>query len=271
VSSSLKRRLTASRVPPIWWTCEARIVGPSARGSADSSAAAQPSPKIADPTVLLGVGVQRLRGEPHQRHAARAADAGDVVLVGRGIHAEVVHETVRQRGAAERVEARGEHRADLRRVDRERIDGMDRIAHQVVLDPRAASLQRELQELVAQFEVPVPDAAAGEDPLGELVAGEPQPIEHLSLGEHVVGVRHGERRDPRTRTPRGTACGEDRTGERGWAAGGVGPASHGRGSLIDGGRGGYVQLGFRRYALTTPRPDARQPFLRSSSAPIRPI
>ena len=52
MSCSDNARLTASSVPPIWWTWVARIIGPSAPGSAESSAAAQPSPKIEEPTVL---------------------------------------------------------------------------------------------------------------------------------------------------------------------------------------------------------------------------
>ncbi len=46
----------ALSVSPIWWTWEARIAGvggiPSGSGSRESSAAAQPSPKIAEPTVF---------------------------------------------------------------------------------------------------------------------------------------------------------------------------------------------------------------------------
>ena len=55
----VRSRLTASSVPPIWCTLEAMITGvggvggvPSKSGSLDSKAAAQPSPKIAEPTVF---------------------------------------------------------------------------------------------------------------------------------------------------------------------------------------------------------------------------
>ena len=91
--------------------------------------------------VLVGVLAQRLRGEPHQRHGARAADAGDVVLVGRRVHPVVVDQPVRERRAAERVEARADHRADLARVELERVDRVDRVAEQLALDLRGAALQ----------------------------------------------------------------------------------------------------------------------------------
>ena len=143
------------------------MTGPCERGSPDSSTAAQPSPKIAEPTVLargspgggaledaahaLGrhdqrllawVLAQRLRGQPHQRHAARAADAGHVVLVGRGVHLVVLDQAMGERRAAKRVEARAE-RPCRSAAGRARGASMarDRMAQQVVLDLRRAALR----------------------------------------------------------------------------------------------------------------------------------
>src|SRR5438445_13464399 len=94
---------------------------------------------------------------------------------------------------------------------------------QIVLDPRAPALQGEVEELLAQFEVPPAHAGALEDALRELVTGEPQAIEHLTLGERLLRVRHGERSDARAAAPRcrpKVASGrDDWTGDGGGTAG----------------------------------------------------
>ena len=112
LSVGVMSSLTASSVPASWCTREARITGRVGsaievgiageqrrraavaedrradglrarvlgRGAHQGAAHAL---RRDDERVLAGVLAQRLGGELHQRHAARAADAGDVVLVGR--------------------------------------------------------------------------------------------------------------------------------------------------------------------------------------------
>ena len=230
LSVGVMSSLTASSVPASWCTREARIEGaggvPSESGSgsldeqrrraavaedrrADGLRArvlgggahqrAAHALRGDDERVLARVLAQRLGGELHQRHAARAADAGDVVLVGRRVHLVVVDEPVGERRAAERVEARAHHGADLAGVDRERVDRANRVLQQLPLDPRRAALRRVREELVAEVEVTALDAAAFEDALGERVPLQPQPLEHLLLRVAVLGVRDGDPGDPRAR------------------------------------------------------------------------
>ena len=95
----------------------------------------------------------------------------------------MVDQPVGERGTAERVQARADDRADLERVELERVDRVDRVAQQVLLDLLGASLQRFSQEVLAEVQVAALDAAAREDALGELVALQPQPLQHLLLRE----------------------------------------------------------------------------------------
>ena len=152
--------------------------------------------------LTAGVLGHRLRRQPHQRNAARAAHARYVVLVGGGIHAVALDQAVRQRRAAERVKARGDDRADEVRLELERVDRRDRLLQELVLDPRRASLQRAAHEALAQVQAATIHAAAFEDAFGECVAGEAEALEHLLLAEGGLRLVRRQRRDARTRAPR---------------------------------------------------------------------
>jgi predicted secreted protein len=88
-----------------------------------------------------------------------------------------------------------------------------------VLDLRGATLQGELEQVVAQLQRAALDATAGEDALRELVAVELQAIERVGLVELVrlVGDRQGG--DPRAVAARSCAACDDRLRERRRSAG----------------------------------------------------
>src|ERR1700728_1067589 len=109
---------------------------------------------------------QGLRGEPHERHSARATDAHDVVLVGCGVHLVVIHEPVSDRRPAERVERGAYHYADIRWIDVQLVDRSHRIAEQVLLDRVRAALDGRREKVVGQREAATLHAAATEDALG---------------------------------------------------------------------------------------------------------
>ena len=188
LSSASRRKFTAPRVPTTWCTCVPAIDGPATEVPFVSTAAAQPSPKRERPTVLRAfvvladarheagdrlrgddervlarVVAHRLRGDLEERHRARAADADDVVLVGRRIHVVVLEQAVRERRAAERVVRRGDDRADLRGIRAELVDRRDREPQQLVLGLDRAFLERRREQLRRQLEVAPRDAAARED------------------------------------------------------------------------------------------------------------
>src|SRR5439155_24276974 len=119
------------------------------------------------------------------------------------IHAVVIHQAVGQRGAAERVEARGDQRADGFRLDLELVDRLDRLSQELVLDPRRASLQGAVQEALAQGQATALHAAAFEEAFSESIAREAQALEHLLLAEARLRIARRQRRDARTRAPGG--------------------------------------------------------------------
>ena len=139
-----------------------------------------------------------------------------------------------ERGAAERVEARAHHGADLTGVDFERVDRADRVRQQLLLDPRRATLRRVREERVAEVEVTALDAAALEDAFGERVPLQPQPLEHLLLGVAALGVRDGDPGNPRAERPRRRGALVLGGGYGGWTPVGY-RVGHGRDSLAVGG------------------------------------
>ncbi len=88
-------------------------------------------------------------------------------------------------------------RADLQRVELERVNGVDRVTQQVLLDLLGASLQRFSHEILAEVQVAALDPAAREDALGELIPLQSQPLEHLLLRIGALGVGDGDPGDPR--------------------------------------------------------------------------
>jgi len=131
----------------------------------------------------------------------------------------VVDEAVRERGTAERVEARADDRADLREIEIERVDRVDRTAEQLVLDLRRTTLQAQLEQVVAELQRPALDAAAGEDALRELVVVELQAVERVGLVELARLVADRQGGDPRAFAGRSRATCDDRSRERGGPAG----------------------------------------------------
>ena len=123
-----------------------------------------------------------LRPEPEQRHRARAAKGGQVVLVGAGVQPVVLDQPVREARAAERVEARRQDGSDPLALDPQRIDGAHGAREQFLLHALGASLQVRLEERLVQDELATLNPGAGEDPLRELVVGEAEPVERLLLG-----------------------------------------------------------------------------------------
>jgi hypothetical protein len=126
----------------------------------------------------------------------------------------VIDEPVRERRDAERVEARADDRAYLRKVEIERVDRVDRAAEQLVLDPGSASLQAQLEQLVAELQRAALDAAAGEDALRELVAVELEAVEGVGLVELVRLVGDRQCSDPRAFAAGSCATCDDRPRER---------------------------------------------------------
>jgi hypothetical protein len=83
-----------------------------------------------------------------------------------------------------------------------------------VLDLRRATLQAQLEQVVAELQRAALDATAGEDALRELVVVELQAVERVGLVELVglVGDRQGS--DPRAFAARSCATRDDRSRER---------------------------------------------------------
>ena len=129
---------------------------------------------------------------------ARAADAGDVVLVGRRVHVVVLRRAGARAWAAERVEARADDRADRRRgrsssASIARIEWRSsscsiRAVRPCRVSARNSSLRFRCRRLTP---------AAREDALGELVALQAEPLEDLRPGSSCAGVGDRESRDPR--------------------------------------------------------------------------
>jgi hypothetical protein len=80
---------------------------------------------------------------------------------------------VRERRAAERVEARADDGPDRRRVEPERVDGLHGAVEQLALDALGATLQVQREEVVVELQRAAFDAGALEDALCELVVIEP--------------------------------------------------------------------------------------------------
>ena len=138
---------------------------------------------------------QRLRGQTHERNGAGAADADEVVAVGRRWHLVMLDEALCQRGVAERVQARAHHSADPCRIEAELVNRGDPVGEQLVLDLGAAPLQGATEEVLAQVQVAPAHPAAGEDALGELVTLEPEVRQHVLLGDRWPEVGDRQPRD----------------------------------------------------------------------------
>ena len=102
--------------------------------------------------------------------------------------------------AAERVEARGEQRADLGRIDVELVDRQNRLLEQLLLDFRGPPLEVALEELRLEVQLTLAHARAGEDPLRELIVVQAEPLEGVALAGQGGPVDDGEAREPRART-----------------------------------------------------------------------
>jgi translation initiation factor IF-2 len=141
----------------------------------------------------------------------------------------VVDEPVRERRDPERVQARADDRADLRQIELEGVDRVDRATQQLVLDLRRATLQAELEQVVAELQRAALDARAREDALRELIVVELQAVERVGLVELVrlVGGRQGG--DPRALAARSATACDDRSRDRRGPAG-LRVGSDGRGS-----------------------------------------
>ena len=113
----------------------------------------------------------------------------------------MVDEPVGERRAAQRVQARAHHGADLAGVELQRVDGPDRVPQQLLLDPRGTALQAVRHEVIAQVEVAALHPAALEDALGERVALQPQQVQNLLLGVGGAGIGDREPGDPRAEAP----------------------------------------------------------------------
>ena len=94
----------------------------------------------------------------------------------------MLDQAMREGRTAERVKARAQDRPDGAEVDLELVDRLRRLAQQLLLDLRGASLKVAGEEIRVQVQMAALDAAAVEDAQGEVVLGEPETLEGIVLG-----------------------------------------------------------------------------------------
>ncbi len=103
--------------------------------------------------------------------------------------------------AAERVQARGQERADLGGVDVELVDRQDRLLEKLLLDFRCPPLEVAPEEVRLEVQLTLLHARAGEDPLCELVVVQAQLPQGVPLAGQRGPVHDGEAREPGARRP----------------------------------------------------------------------
>ena len=111
----------------------------------------------------------------------------------------MLDQTVGEARTAERVQARGQERADLRGIDVELVDREDRLLEKLLLDFRCPPLEVAPEEVRLEVQLTLLHAGAGEDPLRELVVVQTEPPQGVPLTGQCGAVDDGEAREPGTR------------------------------------------------------------------------